>query len=413
MTAAPATPTGVTVLAGGRVVDPASSTDAVLDVTIVDGMIAAMGAGLAATVPDATVVDCAGLLVTPGLIDLHVHIMAGLGNFCVEPDEAGVDRGVPTVVDGGTSGTATFDISRRAVIDHPDTRTNVLAFVDANLLYLATKDFIAHRLHIADHEGNLDLEELAGCAERNADVVVGCKVRACHTGDPRHSPFLNGAHKALPDLPIMVHLGRFPHTPVIPPRTLLDALRGGDIVTHAFRGGGGMRTPDGDIVPELLEALDRGVVLDIGHSGTDFRFREARQLFDRGILPDTASTDLNLFNVNGPVFSLAETLTKLLALEMELADVIATATVNPAKAINRSDVLGALAPGRRADISVMRLRDDGPYPVSDGHEVVDSPLALEPVGSVCAGEWIPVPARVPSYAVDGRSWTAPPDDQDW
>jgi dihydroorotase len=408
---APATTT--TVLAGGRVVDPASGTDAVLDVVVTDGVVAAVGADLAAGLPEAGVVDCAGLLVTPGLIDLHVHIMAGLGNFCVEPDEAGVDRGVPTVVDGGTSGTATFDISRRAVIDHPDTRTNVLAFIDANQLYLATKDFIAHRLHIADHEGNLDLDELAACAERNADVVVGCKVRACHTGDPRHSPFLDGAHKALPNLPIMVHLGRFPHTPVIPPRTLLEALRTGDIVTHAFRGGGGMRGPDGDVVPELLDAVDRGVILDIGHSGTDFRFREARQLFDRGIMPDTASTDLNLFNVNGPVFSLTETLTKLLALEMSLIDVIATATVNPAEAIKRSDVLGALAPGRRADISVMRLLDDGPYPVSDGHEVVDSPLALEPVGSVRAGEWIPVPARVPSYAANGWSWTAPPDDQDW
>ena len=401
------------VLTGGRVIDPSSGTDSVADVVVDDGVVAAIGVGQDASRPDASVVDCSGLLVVPGLIDLHVHVMAGLGNFCVEPDEAGVARGVPTVVDGGTSGTATFDISRRAIIDHPATRTNVLAFIDPNQLYLATKDFIAHRLHIADNEGNLDLDELAACAERNADVVVGCKVRACHTGDPERSPFLEGAQKVLPDLPVMVHLGRFPHTPVISPAALLRALRGGDILTHAFRGGGGMRDASGDVVPELRDAVDRGVVLDIGHSGTDFRFREARALFERGIFPDTASTDLNLFNVDGPVFSITETMTKLLALGLDLADVIATATVNPARAIKRDHELGALAPGRRAEISILRLRTDGPFPVTDGHEVVTSAVALEPVGCVRAGAWMPVTAPVPTYASRGWSGTTARDDEDW
>ena len=401
------------VLAGGRVIDPSSGTDAIADVVVDDGIVAAIGTGQAASRPDALIVDCSGLLIVPGLIDMHVHVMAGLGNFCVEPDEAGVARGVPTVVDGGTSGTATFDISRRAIIDHPATRTNVLAFIDPNQLYLATKDFIAHRLHIADNEGNLDLDELAACAERNADVVVGCKVRACHTGDPERSPFLEGAQKMLPDLPVMVHLGRFPHTPVISTSALLRALRGGDIVTHAFRGGGGMRDANGDVVPELHDAVDRGVVLDIGHSGTDFRFREARALFERGIFPNTASTDLNVFNVDGPVYSITETLTKLLALGLELADVVATATVNPARAIKRDHELGVLAPGRRAEISVLRLRTDGPFPVTDGHEVVTSDRALEPVGCVRAGAWTPVPEPVPTYSTRGWTASTASEDEDW
>ena len=137
-----------------------------------------------------------GRLVIPGLIDLHAHVMAGLGDFCVEPDDIGVEVGVPVVVDGGTSGVATFDICRRAIIDHPMVRTRVLAFIDPNQLYLATGDFICHKLEIANDLRNLDEAALGACLERNADVIVGLKVRACHIGDPEHSPFLEAAQRA-------------------------------------------------------------------------------------------------------------------------------------------------------------------------------------------------------------------------
>ena len=397
-------------LAGGRVLDPGTSTDAALDVLIDGPSVVAVGPGLAAE--DAEVVDCTGLLVTPALIDVHVHVMAGLGDFCLEADRVGVDMGVPVIVDGGTSGVATFDVSRRAVIDHPDTRTRVLAFIDPNQLYLATRDFICHRLLIANDLKNLDETSLVASLERNADVIVGLKVRACHTGDPTHSPFLAAAQRAAGPLPVMVHLGRFPHTAVITPPALLSALRPGDIITHAFRGAGGLLGGDGKAIPEFRDAVDRGVHLDIGHSGTDFRFREARRLFDQGYLPHTASTDLNVFNVNGPVFSLVETLTKLLALGIELPDVVAMGTTNAARAIGRASELGSISPGRPAELSVLRLRTDGPFPVSDGVEVIDSRVALEAVGCVRAGRWLPT-SPVPSFATMGKTWGDAPDDTDW
>lgn len=349
---------------------------------------------------------------TPGLIDLHVHVMAGLGDFCVEPDQVGVDMGVPVVVDGGTSGVATFDISRRAIIDHPDTRTRVLAFLDPNQLYLATKDFICHKLLIANDLKNLNAESLAESLERNADVVIGLKARACHVGDPEHSPFLEAAQQAAGSKPVMVHLGRFPFTPVITPTALLNTLRSGDIITHAFRGAGGMLDPNGKAVPEFRDAVDRGVVLDIGHSGTDFRFREARRLMDQGYRPDTISTDLNIFNIGGPVFSLAENMTKMLALGIEPVDVIAMATRNVARTIGQLDQLGSLEVGRPAEISVLRLRKDGPFPVSDGHETLESPTAVEPIGCVRGGTWYATP-RLPTFADAGRTWDDMPDDQDW
>ena len=241
--------------------------------------------------------------------------------------------------------------------------------------------------------------------------MVGLKARVCHVGDPGFSPFLAAAQAAAGHRPVMVHLGRFPHTPVIPPPVLLAALRPGDIITHAFRAAGGLLGPDGKAVPEFADAVDRGVVLDMGHSGTDFRFREARRLFDQGYLPDMASTDLNVFNIGGPVFSLAENLTKLLALGVDLVDVIAMASTNVARAIGRIGELGTLDVGRVAEISVLRVRDDGPFPVSDGFETIASPLALEPVGCVRAGRWVPaVPG--PTFATAGRTWGPVADDVD-
>jgi dihydroorotase len=382
-------------LTGGRVIDPASGLDALADVVVDDGLIVDIAPGAADRHPAADRVDCAGLLVTPGMIDLHAHVMPGLGDFCVTADSIGVDQGVPTVVDGGTSGVATFDLARAAVVDHPSTRTRVLCFIDPNQLYLATKDFICHKLEIANDLRNLDEESLAASLARNADVIVGMKVRACHVGDDQHSPFLDAAQRAGGGLPVMVHLGRFPHTPTITTAALLRQLRGGDIVTHAFRGGGGLLDADGAATAELRDAIERGVRLDIGHSGTDFRFREARRLFDLGYLPHTISTDLNVFNIGGPVYSLAETMSKIWAMGVELADVIAMVTSNTATSIRRSDQLGSLAIGRPAEISVVRI-EHGDFALSDGFESIEVERRLVGHGCVRAGTW--VPARSPVAA---------------
>ncbi len=399
-------------LRGGRVIDPSSHTDATADVLVVDGRIAAVGPGLAELHPDVPVQDCTGLVVAPGFIDIHAHVFPGLGDFCVEVDDVGVSMGVPIVVDGGTSGVATFGVSRRAVIDHPHTKTKVLAFVDPNQLYLATKDFICHKLLIANDLKNLDVASLEACMAANADVLVGLKTRACHVGDPERSPFLEAAQAASGGKPVMVHLGRFPHTPVITPAALLRTLRSGDIITHAFRGAGGMLDQAGKAIPEFRDAVDRGVVLDVGHSGTDFRFREARRLFEQGYQPDTISTDLNLFSINGPVFSMAETMTKMLGLGIDLVDVIAMASTNGARAIGRLDEYGSLTVGRSAEISVVRLDSDGPFPVSDGHETIESPVAVVPVGCVRGGSWFQA-RELPTFAKVGKTWGPAPDDSEW
>jgi len=218
-------------------------------------------------------------------------------------------------------------------------------------------------------------------------VVVGLKVRACSTSDPHVSPFLNAAISVAGPRPVMVHLGRFPHTPTIPTPDLLRVLRAGDVITHAFRGASGVVSADGKVTSEFREAVDRGVRLDVGHSGTDFRFSTARVLFDQGYLPTTVSTDLNVFNVDHPVVSLARTMSKMLALGVPLTDVVAMTTLAPATVVHRETELGVLAPGRTADVSVLRVEEED-VELSDGYETLTANRCLSPVGCVRAGEWI-------------------------
>ncbi|MCU1378541.1 MAG: amidohydrolase [Acidimicrobiales bacterium] len=371
-------------LKGGRVVDPASGLDAVADVLVIDGRIAAVG--VVEAPPDVEVIDVTGHVVTPGLIDLHVHVYPGMGDFCLHPDKVGVETAVTTVIDGGTSGVATFGLARRW-IDDPDVKTNILAFMDPCQIYFATKDFICHKLEIANDERNLDLDSTIATLAANDDVVIGLKVRACYTDDPHRSPFVEAAKTAAGDKPVMVHLGRFPHTPTIPTSDLLQTLRGGDVITHAFRGASGVLGADGKPTPEFRDAVDRGVRLDVGHSGTDFRAATARKMFDQGFLPHTISTDLNVFNVDHPVISLPETMSKIWALGVSLPEVVAMTTVNPAATIGRSHELGALEAGRVADVSVLRI-EEGDIELSDGYELIAADRRLVPVGCVRAGEWI-------------------------
>jgi dihydroorotase len=184
------------------------------------------------------------------------------------------------------------------------------------------------------------------------------------------------------ELPLMVHVIDMPR----PLSWLLPRLGEGDVVTHCFHGseGGALLDEEGTVVPEALAARNRGVLFDIGHGVGSFTFGVARAALAQGFPPDTISSDIHVYNVDGPVFDQTTTLSKLLHLGMDLPAVIEATTAAPARAVRREDTLGSLAVGREADITVLQL-------ARGEHDLVDAGGEHEH-----ANEWL-----VPRWVVRG------------
>ena len=374
-------------IAGGRVLDPGLGIDAAGTVGITGGTISRVdlapgdGGGPARQPAGGrSAVDASGLLVTPGLVDLHTHLFPGVTHYGVEPDTYCAGRGVTTAVDAGSAGAQTFPGLRRYVIER--SRTRVLAFLN-----IAVQGMISSLVGELEDIRWGSPEQAVARARENPDVIVGIKVRLGYQmvgNDP--GPALRLAREAADTLglPLMVH--------VIDIRPSLDwllpYLGRGDVVTHCFHGNeGGILDGSGRVLPAAVRARERGVLFDVGHGVGSFAYRVARAALAQGFAPDTISSDLHAHNVDGPVFDQATTLSKLLHLGMPLADVIAASTAAPAAAVRRAGRLGELAPGRDADVSVFELRH-GHWPLPDAAgatEVVERLLVPRMV--IRAGEF--------------------------
>jgi dihydroorotase len=346
-----------TLFKSAHIIDPAQEIDAAGELLVEDGRVAAIAPQIPIDSADIEVIDLGGKLLTPGWIDLHSHVFDTVGDFCLPADVVGVQSGVTTVVDAGTSGLLTFSAFRETVVKPSQTR--VYALLDPSLLYIATSDFIAHRLGFATSPKNQDIDRAIEVIEANRDIVVGFKVRPTMKRGASSSPVMDSA---LPlaehyNLPIMVHLGRFPADEVLPTEELLSLLRPGDIITHAYQPRFGLYDDDGNLLPKAQEAIDRGVLLDVGHSGNDFSFTTAIAGMAQGILPHTISTDLNIFNID-TVGSLALTMSKFMQLGLSLLQVVERVTINPAQALQKTDEIGSLKPGMVADFTLAELVDE-------------------------------------------------------
>jgi len=380
-------------LRGGRVIDPAQGLDGPNDVLIRDGRIAAVGPALAAD--GAAVLDVAGALVLPGLIDCHVHCFNGLGNAGIDPDLLGVSRGVTTVVDAGSASCASFPLFRDQVI--APARTRVLAYLNLSTLGMVVGP---HFANLGDPR-LVDPDGIAGAAQAHPDAVVGIKMLATANtvGPLGFQPLRRG--RALADelgLPLLVHVGEsWGDAPALPIEQVVELLRPGDTLTHLFTSQrGGLLDASGRLHPAVREARQRGVRFDVGHGINNLSFAVARCLLDQGFAPDTVSTDGSLWNVGGPVYDLPTTMSKLLALGLPLPDVVAMATSASAALLGRSAELGSLAVGRVADVSVLRLAEREWTAVDSVGERLTAPRELVPLLTVRAGEVIdPRPAGAP------------------
>jgi dihydroorotase len=337
------------VLKGGHVIDPKNKVSAVRDVAVKDGKIAAVEANIDRSRALKTV-DAAGLYVTPGIVDIHVHAYTGTGergsyagDSSVYPDGFSFRNGVTTVADAGGAGWRNFADFKQRVIDRSKTR--VLAFLN----------IVGHGMRGDKFEHNLadmDAAAAARVAMEHKGLIVG--IKTAHYKGPEWTAVeraVEAGTKA--GIPVMVDFGINHATR--PLRELLTAkLRSGDIYTHVYSGHRGEIDDAGRPGAGMEEGRKRGVIFDVGHGGGSFLFRVAMPLMKAGFVPDSISTDLHIGSMNAGMKDMLNVMSKFLAMGMGLDDVILRSTWNPAREVGRVD-LGHLSVGAIADIAVLRV----------------------------------------------------------
>ena len=367
-------------LRGGRVYDPARGiSNGALDVAVSGDRISEVAAGIDPSLFE-TVVDVPGKIIAPGLIDLHAHVYHGFNPTGVHPDVAGVGSGVTTVVDGGSGGPANFGGFPAYVV--PASKTRVLCMVNVGQNGLSTMPEICSA-------ADIDVEATAATVRDNRPLTQGVKIRAIGPAvlsDGIEIVRLARRAAAESRSRLMVHIGELYHDGPTLTRELLPIL---DILTHSFTPNPGRVLDEGGtVLPELLDAQERGVTLDTAFGRFNFGFDVARRALDQSVRPDTIATDITMPGRLESVFSMTEMLTRFLALGFSLDDVIAMTTVNSARALDLQDTLGSLEPGREADVSVLEAVS-GDWTVTDVKgKSLRTDVALRPALTVRAGEAI-------------------------
>lgn len=349
--AGPAVPYDL-LLKGGHVLDPKNDVDGVRDVAIWGGKVARVASEIPAE-EARRVVPVGGLYVVPGLVDIHAHVYAGTGarqlagDLSVVPDAHTLRAGVTTVVDAGTSGWRTFPDFKDRVIDRSETR--VLAFLN----------IVGRGMGGRPYEQQADDMDPLAAATRAREfpgTIVG--IKTAHYDGPEWVAVDRAIEAArLAKLPVMVDFGSFrPERPY--PELVLEKLRPGDISTHMYVGLPQAKVPlfdeRGLLLPYLQKARDRGVKFDVGHGFESFAWEQVVPAVRQGWLPDSISTDLYARSMNAALKDMPTLMSKFLALDVPMADVIRMTTWTPAQLIGRPD-LGHLDVGAVADVAVLRL----------------------------------------------------------
>lgn len=349
-------------LKGGRVLDPASNIDAVMDVAISGDRIAKVAADIPASTA-AEVRDVKGLVVTPGLIDLHVHVYQHITDFGLNPDDAGVNAGVTTVVDQGSAGAWTFDGFK--VFMHDVAVTEVLCFLSVNLTGTLRG---SKGGPVGQNPTLIDLDVMQKFIDKYPEVIRGIKGHGEASSWSNYGSVMLQRAREIADrngLPLYIHTGELwktdernrPRPETVLPEVLHFA-KPGDLLAHCYS-----NREDGILgkrekpSPELLDALASGVHLDLGH-GVNFSFDTARRMVAAGLFPYTISTDVQgdftSHNDDSKLdFSLCGAMSKMMALGMDLPFVVRAATQHPAEVLRMGDEIGSLKPGSRADVSVL------------------------------------------------------------
>ncbi|MEX2263524.1 MAG: amidohydrolase/deacetylase family metallohydrolase [Bryobacteraceae bacterium] len=333
-------------LKGGHMIDPKNNISKAMDVAIKDGKIARVAPDIPAA-EARRIGNASGLYVTPGLIDIHVHVYTGTGvkaltgDSSVYPDGFSFRTGVTTMVDAGSAGWRNFPDFRQRVIDRARTRVLALINIVGNGMSPDGED----------DPKEMNAEAAAKMAKQHSDIVVGFKT-AHYAG--KGWPSVEGAVKAgnLTDLPVMVDFGHINEERNLN-ALFLDKLRPGDIFTHCYSGHR-EEVVNGKVNPAMIAGRKRGIIFDVGHGGGSFYWNVAAPAFEQGFFPDSISTDLHTGSMNAGMKDMINVMSKILNGGASLDDVVRMSTWNPAKQIKRTQ-LGHLDVGAEADITVLRL----------------------------------------------------------
>ena len=370
------------ILKNGRVIDPSQKLDGIADVGFKDGKVAAVGKSLTGGSSTETR-DVKGKIVSPGLIDLHTHVYWGGTSLGIDAEEFCRTSGVTTAVDTGSAGPGNFMGFRRHVIEKSEVR--ILAYLHVSFAGIYA---FSNTIMIGESQEMrmLSPADCVAVAEKNRDVLVGIKIRVgLHASGTNGWNALKMALEVADEvgMPLMCHIDHPPPSY----EDVVNILRPGDVLTHAFRPF--PNTPvnsQGKVKPEVIAARKRGVIFDIGHGKGSFAFKTARGMLANGFQPDVISSDVHTLCIDGPAFDQVTTMSKFLCMGMPLSDVIAASTVNPAMAMKRPE-LGSLKPGSVGDATILDIRDGTFDYVDVVGEHLDGRQKFVSEGVVIAGKW--------------------------
>jgi dihydroorotase len=327
--------------------------------------------------------DVKGTIVSPGLIDMHTHVYWGGTSLGIDAEEFCRTSGVTTAIDTGSAGPGNFAGFRKHVIEPSEVR--ILAYLHVSFAGI----FGFSKTIMVGESENMRLmapREAAEVADANRDVIIGIKVRVgAHSSGEQGAAPLNIALQVAEEvgMPVMCHIDSPPPSY----EEVLEMLRPGDVLTHAFRPfPNAPCTMQGKVKPVVLAARKRGVKFDIGHGKGSFAFKTARAMLANGFHPDTISSDVHALCIDGPAYDQVTTMSKFLCLGVPLNDVIAQSTINAAHALKRPE-LGSLKPGSAGDATLLTVKE-GRFEYEDamGEKLIGDRRILSE-GAVVGGRW--------------------------
>lgn len=344
---------------GGRLIDPKNDIDATMDIALKDGKVAKVAKSIAGS-DAAKVIEADGLVVTPGLIDIHGHVFHGTqpnhylsdGLTALPPDGFTFRVGVTTIVDCGGPGWKNFETFKKNVIE--PSKTRVLTFM--NIVGEGMRGGAWEQ-----NTGDMDAKLSGMVAKQNKQHIVGFKV--AHYGSRDWIPIDRAVEAGnIADMPIIVDFGGSnSFDPLSIEELFFNRLRPGDIYTHTYAELNGARETVVDretreFQPFVLEAQKRGIIFDVGYGGASFEFKQAIPALAAGLYPNTISTDLHTGSMNAAMKDMLNVMTTFMAMGMELPEVIEASTWEPASVIKRTE-LGHLSEGAIADLSILNIRN--------------------------------------------------------